>query len=313
MKLNSAIVTGGAGFIGSHLVDALMRKGVTVTVVDNLSSGRVNNIKKWLSSPKFRFLQIDLLQLDNGKMLPKTDVIFHLAANAEVKLGADDPNIHYEQNIVATFKLLEAMRRIKQKFLVFASSSSVYGKPQVLPTPEDYGPLKPASVYGASKLAAEALISSYCETFGFEALVYRFANVVGARSRHGVIYDLIKKLKRNKNRLEILGDGNQMRSFMTVNDCVGAMLHGLNAPPKSMEIFNVGSVDKMSIKTVAQTIVDEMKLKNVQFVFSCKSKDGTGWKGDVQEAYLSIAKLISTGWRPHKNSLEAVKMAVKST
>lgn len=312
MRLNSAVVTGGAGFIGSHLVDALMREGVAVTVIDNLSSGDVSNIKKWLSNPRFRFLQVDLLQLDEENLLPKSDVVFHMAANPEVRLGAVNPHIHYKQNIVTTFRLLEAMRRNRQNFLVFASSSSVYGKPDVLPTPENYGPLKPASVYGASKLAAEALISSYCETFDFEALVYRFANVVGTRSRHGVIHDLMEKLRKNKRCLEILGDGSQTRSFVTVDDCVEAMLHGLTTQVKSMEIFNIGSLDKISVKDVAQAIVEEMRLKPVEFVFSCKAKDGTGWRGDVKDAHLSLAKLISTGWRPRRNSLEAVRLTVRS-
>ena len=198
------LVTGGAGFIGSHLVDALISNGNNVSVFDNLSSGTPQNIKQWLDSPNFTFIKDDLLNLSNIKKLKHKhyDVVFHLAANPEVRIGSTNPEVHFQQNLVATHNLLEHHRKTRNTpTLIFTSTSTVYGEPTKIPTPENYAPLKPISIYGATKLACEALISAYAYTYGFKAIIYRLANIVGPRSKHGVIHDFIQKLNKNPTQL----------------------------------------------------------------------------------------------------------------
>ena len=313
MEDRSILVTGGAGFIGSHMVDALMRDGAAVRVIDNLSNGTLENLQRWLGDPSFEFIKGDLLDRnDLERAVDECEVIFHLAANPEVRIGSSAPEIHFEQNVMATYRLLEAMRRSKSlDLLVFTSSSTVYGDASEIPTPEDYAPLKPISIYGASKLASEALISSYAYTYGFKAIICRLANIIGPRSKHGVIYDFIKKLKNNQEELEILGDGTQAKSYLYIDDCVSAVLTILKESRGEVEIFNVGSEDWVDVKTIAEIVVEEMGLKNVSFRFTGGVDGGRGWKGDVKYMLLSIEKLKSLGWKPRFNSAEAVKKTAK--
>jgi UDP-glucose 4-epimerase len=241
------------------------------------------------------------------------EIVFHLAANPEVRVGSISPEIHYRQNIEATFNLLEAVRNHGNiKTFIFTSSSTVYGEPSKMPTPEDYAPLKPISVYGASKLACEALVTSYAYTYGFRAAIFRLANIVGPRSRHGVIYDFIQKLKANPNELEILGDGTQTKSYLHVSDCIEAMLLGLEKADSRVEVFNVGSEDQLNVKRIAEIVVEEMGLENVKFKLTGGVDGGRGWKGDVKNMLLEASKLKSLGWKPRYNSEESVRLAVKS-
>jgi len=310
--LGRVFVTGGAGFIGSHLVDRLCEMGVNVVVFDNLSSGAIENVKKWLNMPNFKFIRSDLLSPEEiVKSINGCETVFHLAANPEVRVGSENPKIHYEQNVLATFNLLEAIRKVGcVKTLIFTSSSTVYGDAKVIPTPEDYAPLKPISTYGASKLAAEALISAYANTYNFKAIIYRLANIVGPRSKHGVIHDFIKKLRENPERLEILGDGTQTKSYLHVEDCVDAILTGLNASNERVELFNVGSENQIIVKEIANIVCKKMGLKSVQYVFTGGVNGGRGWKGDVKVMLLSIEKLKKFGWKPKLNSRQAVERAV---
>ena len=313
MKDRSILVTGGAGFIGSHMVDALMSDDAEVRVLDNLSNGTLNNIQRWLRDSSFEFIKGDLLnEKDLERAVDECEVIFHLAANPEVRIGASAPEIHFEQNVLATYRLLEAMRRSgSSDLLVFTSSSTVYGDASEIPTPEDYGPLKPISIYGASKLASEALISSYASTYGFRAIICRLANIIGPRSRHGVIYDFIWKLRKNQEELEILGDGTQAKSYLYIDDCISAILTIIKETRGEVEIFNIGSEDWVDVKTIAKIVVEEMGLKNVSFRFTGGVDGGRGWKGDVKYMLLSIEKLRSLGWKPRFNSAEAVRKTAK--
>lgn len=310
--LGKVFITGGAGFIGSHLVDRLCEMGKEVVVFDNLSSGVIENIKKWLNTPNFKFIHGDLLSpKEVVKYISECDSVFHLAANPEVRVGSENPQIHYKQNVLATFNLLEVIRKVRRvKTLVFTSSSTVYGDASVIPTPEDYAPLKPISTYGASKLAAEALISSYANTYGFKAIIYRLANIVGLRSQHGVINDFIKKLRKNPKRLEILGDGTQTKSYLHVEDCIDAILAGLEASNERVSVFNVGSEDQIVVKEIADIVCTKMGLKSVRYVFTGGVNGGRGWKGDVKIMLLSIEKLKNLGWKPKMNSRQAVEKAV---
>jgi len=309
------LVTGGAGFIGSHLVDKLMQQGYHVRVVDNLSAGRIENIKQWLNHPRLQLIKGDLRNPQIANEATKgVDMVFHLAANPEVRIGSQKPQEIYENNVTATYNLLEAMRAHNVKHIVFTSSSTVYGEAKQIPTPEDYTPLQPISVYGASKLACEALISGYAHTFKIKALILRLANIVGERSNHGVIFDFIMKLRRNPRKLEILGDGTQRKSYLHVKDCINAILH-LNEvfleEDKLYDVYNVGSEDWITVREIANIVVEEMGLENVEYYFTGGVDGGRGWPGDVKLMLLDITKAKSKGWKPTMNSRETVKQATK--
>ncbi len=305
------LITGGLGFIGSNLVDAVMPQGLNTCVLDNLSVGTFNNVKQWLKSSSFTFIRVDLLNLhDVTKASRDCDIVFHLAANPEVRTSSVMPHIHFEQNVVATYNLLEAIRKSRStRTLVFTSSSTVYGEPSKIPTPEDYAPLMPISVHGSCKLACEALIIAYTNTYGFKSIIYRLANIVGSRSRHGVIYDFILKLKKNPARLEILGDGSQIKSYLHVSDCVEAMLLGLQKSKRHVEIFNVGSEDQVDVKTIAEVVTREMETEEVKFEFTGGVDGGRGWKGDVKNMLLDISKLKSLGWQPKHKGIQPIVKA----
>jgi UDP-glucose 4-epimerase len=304
-----ALVTGAAGFIGSHLTDKLANQGVHVLAFDNLSSGTSKNIEQWLDRPNFTFVQGDLLNRFDLAELGSDhyDAIYHLAANPEVRIGSTNPNIHFQQNIVATKNLLEFIRKTQQNpTLVFTSTSTVYGEPTRIPTPEDYAPLMPISTYGATKLSCEALISAYTYTYGFKAIIHRLANIVGSRSKHGVIHDFIQKLTRNPKELEILGDGTQNKSYLYIDDCTEAMLSTLEKTENQVEIYNIGSEDQANVKTIAQIVIKEMKLENVKLKLTGGVDDGRGWKGDVKNMLLDTNKLKNQGWKPRHNSKQAI-------
>jgi UDP-glucose 4-epimerase len=311
--MKKALVTGGAGFIGSHIVDALISDGLRVTVFDNLSNGQLDNIQRNLRKESCTFIKGDLLEGSATLFILKgCDVVWHLAANPEVKLSSTNPDVHYKQNVLATYNLLEAIRKDgKVKILSFASTSTVYGDALQIPTNEDYSPLEPVSVYGASKLACEALISAYAHTYGFKATIFRLANIVGPRSEHGVIYDFVHKLQENPKELEILGDGTQTKSYLHVRDCVEAMQYGLDNSKKQFEVFNVGSEDQINIKAIAEIVIEEMNLKDVELKFTGGVDGGRGWVSDVKNMFLDIGKLKSLGWKPELDSKQAVRFATK--
>ena len=311
LKGGKVLITGGAGFIGSHLVDRLMSEGYKVTVVDDLSSGCVENVKSWLDNPAFRFLKGDLK--NPGGWIDEfrgVDVAFHYAANPEVRVSVTEPRIHFEENLQATFNVLEACRFFKIPLLVFASTSAVYGDAEQIPTPEDYTPLKPISVYGAVKLACETLIATYSRLYGLKSLILRYANVVGPRSKHGVLIDFVKKLKFNPNRLEILGNGLQRKSYIYVEDAVDATLKALEYMLENYsleKIFNVGSEDWVTVKEIADMVVGAMGLNGVEYVYKPATGDGRGWPGDVKLMLLDVSRLKrAAGWRPKMGSKEAL-------
>lgn len=308
-----ALVTGGAGFIGSHLVDRLMEEGNEVCVLDDLSAGSMDNIKHWLDNGRFEFIRGDMRDFEVVKRAVEgADVVFHLAANPEVRIGSQSPELLYETNVLITYNLLEAMRDSSVEYLVFTSSSTVYGDASVIPTPEDYAPLEPISVYGGAKLAAEALISGYAHTFGFRAVIFRLANIIGERSNHGVIYDFINKLRKNPDELEILGDGTQRKSYLHVSDTVEGMLHifeHFRKEGKTVDFYNLGNDDWITVKEIAEIVSEGMGLKP-RFRFTGGVDGGRGWKGDVKLMRLSIEKAKKTGWAPELDSYEAVRKTV---
>jgi UDP-glucose 4-epimerase len=304
------LVTGGAGFIGSHVADRLVRMNNKVIVFDNLSSGRMDFISRHLDDPNFKLIKGDLLDTDAVDAACKdVDLVFHVAANPDVRLGATDTRVHFDQNITATYNLLEAMRKNDVKNVAFTSTSTVYGEATIIPTPENYGPLVPISLYGASKLACEALITSYSHTFDMHSWIYRFANIIGDRGTHGIIVDFIEKLRKNPAELEILGDGKQSKSYLHVRECVDAMMFAVSMSDYEVNIFNIGSEDATNPTRIAEIIVEEMGLSDVKFNYTGGSR---GWKGDVPKMMLGIDKLKGMGWKNEWESERSVRETVKS-
>jgi|Deesub1362B_J571_1020462.scaffolds.fasta_scaffold00003_128 UDP-glucose 4-epimerase len=316
MILMKYLITGGCGFIASHLVDSLMKSNIKIILIDNLSSGVINNIRPYLKSLNLKFIKTDLKKFDKRWVRYFDDVnsVFHFAANPEVRLSVTKPRIHYQDNILTTFNVLEACRKYDIKYLVFSSTSTVYGDAKVIPTPEDYSPLEPISVYGACKLACENLIITYSKLYGIRSLILRYANIVGPRNNHGVIVDFINKLRKNPKKLHVLGDGSQRKSYLHINDAIDATLHLFKVFKDSgneYDIYNIGNEDWISVKEIADIIVEEMDLRNVKYIFKSETLNGRGWKGDVKFMLLDISKLKSTGWKPNWNSYETIRKAVR--
>ncbi len=309
LKGKSILITGGAGFIGSHLVDGLLQDNA-VTVLDNFSSGKKDFLAHHFQNPNFHLIEGDLLDLAAlEQAMPGKDMVFHLAANPDVKLGAENTRVHLEQNVLATYNCLEAMRKTGVRRIAFTSTSTVYGEAKVVPTPEDYGPLLPISLYGASKLCCEALISSYCHTFEMQSWIYRFANIVGERGTHGVLVDFIRKLRENPGELEILGSGKQRKSYLEVKDCVRAMIYAVENSHEEINFFNIGSRDSIDVTRIADIVAKRLGLFGVNYRYT-GGVNGRGWKGDVLTMMLSIEKIERLGWKPEHGSAGAIEMAV---
>ena len=256
------VVTGGAGFIGSHLVDSLVANGKSVRVLDNFSSGRMEFLNHHDGSGLVEVVKADLL--DNSAVrqaMVGVEVVHHMAANPDIRLGTTVTDTDLKQGTVATYNVLEAMRLEDVGQISFSSSSAVYGEADVMPTPETYGPIKPISLYGASKLASEALITAWCGTFGAKSWIHRFANIVGPRGTHGVIYDFIHKLKADPSRLEVLGNGMQEKSYMSAQDGVHAMVHLIGNTDSDVNLYNLGTGDTCSVRRIAEIVVEESGLE----------------------------------------------------
>jgi UDP-glucose 4-epimerase len=305
-----ALVTGGAGFIGSHLVDRLASEGWSVRVLDNFSSGRLENVEHHMSNKEIEVVKSDLKDFkDVKRAVEDVDVVFHFAANPEVRVSTTNPEVHFNENVFVTFNLLEAMRKCDIKEFVFASSSSVYGEPDEIPVDEK-APMRPVSVYGASKAACENLIHAYSKLYGIKAIVLRYANVVGPRLRHGVVWDFVVKLRKNPSELEILGDGKQVRSYVYVNDAIEATMVTWKRSGNHLDVYNVASEDWITVDEVADEVMKTMGLNGVRKVHK-PILHGIGWLGDVKRVALKIDKLKALGFKPSMNSIEAVRVTVK--
>jgi UDP-glucose 4-epimerase len=301
-------VTGGAGFIGSFVVDRLaMRNGVTV--YDNLSTGKEEFISHHFNNKYFRFVRADLLDFDTlNKEMRGHKSVWHIAANPDIRKGTESTRVDLEQNTLATYNTLEAARRNDIKTFVFSSTSTVYGMAKVMPTPEDAGPCLPISLYGASKLACEGLVSAYAELYGIKSWIYRFANIVGHRSTHGILFDLVEKLNKNPKVLEVLGDGKQRKSYMLVDECIDGMMFGFKNSREKLNYFNLGAEDQISVKRIVDILVEETRLKDVKARYTGGK---SGWKGDVPKFLLSTKKMARLGWKPKHTSEEAVREAAR--
>lgn len=311
VKTMRVLVTGGAGFIGSHLTDRLMTEGCNVRVADNLASGSMNNLSRWKGHPGFEFILGDLLDRETARRaVDGCAHVYHMAANPEVQASKASPEDHFRQNIEATYSLLEAVRGSDVNHLFFASSSTVYGDAEAVPTPESYGPLAPISLYGASKLACEAMIAAYASMYGFRAVIYRLANIVGPRSNHGVIWDFVGKLRSDPGRLEVLGDGGQSKSYLHVDDCVDGFLRGAESGER-VAIYNLGSEDRVTVLEIAEAVKKAAGCPGAMVALTGGVDGGRGWRGDVKVMQLDMGKLRSVGWAPKYGSSDAVRMTAE--
>ena len=307
MPQKTYIVTGGCGFIGSHLVDRIAG-GARVVVIDNLSSGRLEFVERHSSNPDFYFHKADLLDLQAIKPLFKgVDSVFHFAANPDARAGITDTSLDLRLETIATYNVLEAMRVNGVKKIVFPSSGTVCGDvPRGMAVNEDYGPLLPISLYGAGKLACEGLITAFCHLYGMKAWIFRFANIIGPRATHGVIYDLILKLMKDPSVVEVLGDGSQEKPYLHVSDCVDAIMTVFNKCSEEVNLYNLGCDSTTSVSYIARRVVDSMELAAARIVYTGTTR---GWPGDVSWFRYDISK-ISALWRSSMNSDQAVDKAV---
>jgi len=304
------LVTGAAGFIGSSLVDRLLAAGYDVAGMDNFSTGRREFLKEALSSPQFTLYEKDLLEPAalEGALTSDTDWVFHLAANADVKDGLLHPRKDLEQNTLATWNVLEAMRKTGVRQIAFSSTGSVYGEASVIPTPENCPFPVQTSLYGASKLAAEGLISAYAEGYGFRALIFRFVSLLGERYTHGHVVDFVRCLQKDPSTLSILGDGKQKKSYLYVGDCLEAILCALRAAPaKPVEIYNLGTDEYIEVDQSAGLICRELGV-DPRRVYSGGRR---GWVGDNPFIWLDCAKIRAAGWTPQKSIRESIQITVR--
>ena len=302
-------ITGGAGFVGSQMAARLVREGHTVTCYDNLSLGRREFLEDLIDTGRCTLVEADLLdRKDVAEAMAGHDLVIHLAANSDIFRGLEDTELDLNQGVLATFSVLEAMRRTGIKRLIFSSSSVVYGEPTVIPTPEDYGPLLPISFYGASKLACEGLITAYGHNFGIQSWLYRFGNIVGPNATHGVILDFVRKLKADPARLEVLGDGRQAKPYLHVSDCVDGMLYGFAHANEWTNVFNLAVDDRVDVATIARIVLGKMGCAGAKIEYTGGER---GWPGDVPRVDLSPERLARLGWRASMTSRQAVERAAQ--
>jgi UDP-glucose 4-epimerase len=307
--IGPAVVTGGAGAIGAVLCHALARQGREVRVIDNLSAGRRSHLADLEGRARFRLHVADLTDA-NAELAPifaGASEVWHLAANTDIRKGTADPSIDFTQGSVATFHVLEAARHAHVPKVFFASSSVVYGYPTVFPTPEEYGPLMPQSHYGAAKLAAEGLVSAHCHSFDMKGYIFRFANIIGPGMTHGVLYDFFEKLRRDPTRLEVLGDGRQSKSYLRVEDCVDAMILAGRRAQKTVNIFNLGTPDRASVKEIAEAVVAAAG-GHARIDYTGGER---GWTGDIPQQLLAIDRISALGWAPKSGSRAAIDRTIR--
>ena len=302
------IVTGAAGFIGSNLVDRLVAEGHRVTGIDNFSTGQSRFVEDALKNPNFHLIKGDLL---NPELLIQSfcggDVVFHLAANADVRFGTEHPRKDLEQNIIATYNVLQAMRINGIKRVAFSSTGSVYGEATVIPTPEGAPFPIQTSLYGASKLAGEGLIEAYCEGFGFQSWIFRFVSILGERYTHGHVFDFYKQLLTSPSKLRVLGNGKQRKSYLYIQDCIDAMLAAVEKAKDKVNIFNLGVDNYCELNDSIGWICGTLGVKP-QLEYSGGDR---GWIGDNPFILLDTAKIRALGWSPKLSISQGVIKTVE--
>lgn len=303
-------VTGGAGFVGSNLVDRLLKDGHQVTVYDNFSTGYMEFLMSAIENDAYisggenlNIVRGDILNIEQLKWsMHGHDFVFHMAANADVRFGTSHPGKDLKQNTIGTFNVLEAMRRNDIKKIAFASTGSVYGESSVIPTPEDAPFPVQTSLYGASKLAGEGLIEAYSEGFGMQGWIFRFASILGERYSHGHLFDFYIQLSNNSNKLNILGDGNQKKTYLYVQDCIDGMLCAIDKSIEKVVILNLGADEFITVNESVKIICDHLNV-SPQLEYSGGER---GWIGDNKYIYLDIKKIKKLGWKPQYTIKESI-------
>jgi len=296
-------VTGGAGFIGSNLVDRLLKDGHEVVAYDNFSTGFEEFLSAITGTADFSLVRNDILNLEAlARAMAGSDFVFHLAANADVRFGTHHPRKDLEQNTIGTFNVLEAMRQNGIKKIAFSSTGSIYGEPDVFPTPEDAPFPVQTSLYGASKLASEGLISAYCEGYGFQAWIFRFVSILGERYTHGHVFDFYKKLLANPVELQVLGNGLQRKSYLYIQDCIDAMLLAVEKAGNKVNIINLGTDETCTVNDSIGWITGRLGLQPTLIYTGGKR----GWIGDNPFTFLDCSRIRSLGWTPKLSIHEAI-------
>ena len=301
------LVTGAAGFVGSHLADRLLADGHDVIGYDNFSTGRRRFLEAAVAHPRFALVEGDVLDGDRlESAMGGCDFVFHLAANADVRFGTHHPRKDLEQNTIATFAVLDAMRRAGVRRVAFSSTGSVYGEPEVFPTPETAPFPVQTSLYGASKLAGEALIEAFCEGFDFQGYIFRFVSLLGERYSHGHVFDFVRQLRADPSRLAVLGDGHQRKSYLYVGDCVDAVLLAVARATARVNIFNLGTDEYCEVNDSIGWICERMSLRP-----RLKYAGGRrGWVGDSPFIFLDCSRIRALGWKPLRAIREGVERTV---
>ena len=314
-KNTTYLVTGGAGFIGSHLLDVLLADASTkeVRILDNFSSGRREHLNHHEHDARLKVITIELLELD--KIVPHfqgVDQVFHLAANPDARWGIDNTRLDLEQETIVTYNVLEAMRRSQTPRLVFSSSGTVYGDVGTTVTHEKLGPALPTSLYGAGKVASEGLISAFCSTFGLSAIIFRFGNITGERTTHGVIYDFIRQLAKNSSQLKVLGNGHQAKPYVYVRDLVAGLRFGegrcRELLPGKFDVFNLAPDGATSVRFIAGELIRQLNFSGPTQIHYGESTQG--WPGDVAQSRMDSSKLRDAGFPLPRSSDEAVHLAI---
>ena len=309
------VVTGAAGFIATNLLPRLLGGGHDGHGIDNFFLGKREFIARSAGNPHFHFHELDLLHRERLIELfeqVKPDLVWHLAANSDISFGTKYTDFDLKGGTLSTYNLLEAMRLAGTKELIFSSSGSIYGEPKVMPTPEDYGPILPISLYAASKVASETLITAFANNYAIRSWIYRFGNIAGPFPTHGVIHDFVLKLQRDPTRLEILGDGKQSKPYVHVEDCLDGMMFGYERAKEVVNYYNLAVAGATSVNQIAQWTIEAMGLdpKRVRLDYTGGTR---GWPGDVPQVRLDTRRMEALGWRPKMSSDEAVRRAIRET
>ena len=307
------LVSGGAGFIGSNLIPRLLREGNEVFAVDNYFLGKRAYIEPLLSNPRFHFREFDLLEIDRVVAMfsdVKPELVWHVAANSDISFGTTYTDFDLKGGTLVTYNILEAMRRTGANAIIFSSSGAVYGEPNVVPTPENYGPVFPISLYAASKLACEGLLTAFAHNYDIQTWIFRFGNIVGPNPTHGVIHDFVLRLMENPHYLRILGDGTQSKPYVHVEDCIDGIMFGYQHARELVNCYNLAVPDQTSVNEIARWTLEAMGLDPAKVAIEYTGGP-RGWRGDVAQVRLDTSRMAALGWRPRMSSAEAVRRSIR--